>query len=188
MATRLAPTDADLPALDPELLAQLLARRTTPAEPPSEQPKLRRAPRKPSGTYEAVLGKVALLIALGVIAFGWWAGGTFTLAALAAWGAPIAAWGLLAWGIPLVVTLLEIGTFMARSHLSWLWSIWCAVLAIDIYTTAAGLLVLVEGRAAAGYVFSGTDPVSWIAPIILGIILALAPEPAGRALWNELWK
>lgn len=157
-----------------------------PAQPPA-QPVAPSRPRRASGTaYTTGLYKVALLVALALVASLWYIGGAFTLATLASWGLPIVAWGLLAWLIPLGITALEIGTLAGRARIPMLWLIWAAVLAFDIATSAIGLLEWANGRKLFTFVFSSTDNTSAAICGLVGIAIALVPEPTARALLKEL--
>lgn len=175
-----------------ELIAELLRQQqeqsavVPPVQPPA-QPAAQSRPRRASGTaYTTGLYKVALLVALVLVASLWYIGGAFTLGTLGSWGLPIVAWGLLAWLIPLGITALEIGTLAGRARIPMLWLIWAAVLAFDIATSAIGLLDWADGRKLFTMVFSSTDGTSAAICGLVGIAIALVPEPTARALLKEL--
>jgi hypothetical protein len=162
------------------------------AVPPAEASRPSSAParasrRQSANPYENALAKAALVIALGVVAGVWWVGAYSTLQWLSGAGISLAAVGLLAWGLPIAVTVLESGTLAARSRVPWLWLVWAAVLAFDIVTTAIGLLLVANGRTIFGQVFATSDLTSQVIAGVVGTVIALAPEPAARAIWRELW-
>jgi hypothetical protein len=165
---------------------------SAPASPSAEAPRASEAPartsrRRPPNPYENALAKAALLIALAVVAGVWWVGAYSTLQWLSGAGVSLATVGLLAWGLPIAVTVLESGTLAARSRVPWLWLVWLVVLAFDIVTTAIGLLLVANGRTFFGQAFATTDLTSQVIAGVVGAVIALAPEPAARAIWRELW-
>lgn len=175
-----------------ELIAELLRQQqqqpaAVPVAVPPAQPAAQSRPRRPSNTaYLTGLVKAAILVALALLAGLWYVGGAFTLATLASWGLPIAAWGLLAWLIPLAITTLEIGTMAGRVRLPMLWLIWAAVLAFDVVTSAIGLLEWADGRKLFSLTFSPTDNTSIGICLAIGLGIALTPEPTARQLLKEL--
>lgn len=167
----------DLVSMLAELLTQPVpsGRRSTP----------RRAPR--SG-YEYILARSALLVALLLAVGIWWVGARFTLDWLRSIGVAVETLGVLAWGFPLGITALEMGMLVARSRLVWAWLFWGGVLLFDIYTTAAGLLLMVDGMPVLGVTISQHDVSSWVAAVAIGVLIAVVPEPAARSIWRELWQ
>ena len=145
-----------------------------------------RTRRVASGGYGTVLYKAALIVALLLVLGMWFLGGQFTLAALAAWGLPVVSWGLIAWAIPIGITALEVGTLAGRARVPMLWVLWAGVLAFDIASTAIGLLDLAEGRRVLGHLFIAADPTSAAIGGLLGLAIALIPEPTARTLIKEL--
>lgn len=177
-----------------ELIAELLKQQSAQSLPSASAPPTQpnhspaaRTRRSASGSYGTALYKAAILVALLLMVGVWYTGGSFTLAALTSWGLPVASWGLLAWLIPLSVTALEIGALMGRARLPALWVVWVAVLAFDVATTAIGLLDLAEGRRVFGHTFSTVDSSSITIGGIIGLVIALTPEPSIRALIRELF-
>jgi len=164
-----------------DLLAELLSQQPLTGRPR----KTRRAPRT---SYERVLARSALVVALLVAAGVWWVGARFTLDWLRSTGVAVDALGLLAWGFPLAITALEMGMLVARSRIVWAWLFWGGVLIFDIYTTAVGLMLFVEGRELFGYLLSRSDATSWVVACAAAIFIAVAPEPAARSIWREVWQ
>jgi hypothetical protein len=166
-----------------ELLQQSVAR------PASARPRSRPAPRRRSfrTLYERMLAKSALLVALLLAAGVWWVGARFTLDWLRSIGVAVDTVGLLAWSFPLAITALEMGMLIARSRLGWVWLFWGGVLLFDLYTTASGLLLFAEGRELFGYLITRHDGWSWGLAVVVGLFIAVVPEPAMRSIWREWW-
>jgi hypothetical protein len=143
--------------------------------------------RRSASTYEQLLTKAAFVLALAIIAGVWWAGAYATIVWLGNLGVAVDAAGAAAWVLPLSVTVIESGTLAARSRLPWLWAVWVAVLAFDVVTTASGLLSVAAGRPVFDHLMTTSDPTSQALASVAGLVIALAPEPAGRAIWHELW-
>jgi hypothetical protein len=161
--------------------AQPIAQPAVVTAPVVSEPRPRRR-SAPSGTYELVMGKLALLIALGLFGGIWWVGANFTLLALTGWGITTAGWGLAAWLIPLAITALETGVMLIRAKSIPLWLLWTAVLAIDVLATAVG--VMNQWPAA----FPAAEPNTWVIVGGIGLALALAPEWGIRSIVRELLK
>lgn len=135
-------------------------------------------------TYDRVTKTAGLVVGL-VIAVGmWWLGAYFTLRWLASLGLALASAGALAYLIPLAITAAEIGLWPRRVSSAWSRSFWFAVLAFDVGTTAAGVVDYTQGFLLLGR--SITGPLAWGLGCATGVLLALAPERAGRSLWREL--
>ncbi|GEM_PF-6139356 len=175
-----------------ELIADLLRKQqeqppiaAQPAVP--AQPVAQSRPRRTSNTaYTTGLYKAALLVALCLVAAIWYLGGVFTLATLASWGLPLVTWGLLAWLIPVGITALEIGTLAGKGRIPMLWLIWAGVLAFDVATSALGLLDWANGRKLFTHLFSTSDGTSIGLCGLMGLGIALVPEPTVRALLKEV--
>jgi hypothetical protein len=133
------------------------------------------------------MGKGALLSLLGLVGYAWYVGASFTLQAFAGWGYAIAAWGLAAWLIPGVISLIETGTMLLRSRHPTLWLLWLIVVGIDAYTTAAGILDQYAGHVVLGVAIA-PNPSGWFLTMLVGLAFALGPEPIARVLIGELAK
>lgn len=155
---------------------------TSTIAPAIEQQTRRRSRPAPSGAYETAVGKLALLIALGLVGALWWVGARFTLLALENWGLTTAGWGLAAWLIPLAITMLETGVMLTRAKEVPVWLLWAVVLGVDVFATAIGIMA--QWPAA----FPAAAPNTWVIVGGVGLALALAPEWAGRSIVRELLK
>jgi hypothetical protein len=143
----------------------------------------RRTKRSP---YERVVARIALGLAALTAGGIWWVGGYFTLVWVAQMGIPVVTLGVAAWIIPLAITTLEMGMLHARPQSRWAWLCWGSVFLIDITTTAQGLMVVGQTHALFGEPGHHNDVTVWILGGLLGIAIAVIPEPALRSIWRDL--
>lgn len=144
--------------------------------------------RRPRGLYETLLAKGSLVVVLLIALLLWGVGAGFTLAWCRSVGLPIDALGLIAWAIPVAITVLEVGLLVARTRIPLAWGFWLGVVALDVFTSAAGLLLAVTPRLWADLRLSASDPTAWAIAAILGLLIAVVPEPTVRLVWKELWR
>jgi hypothetical protein len=150
-------------------------------------------------TYDRVTRVGGLLVGVGLMLALWLVGGYFTLVWLRSIGLTFAGSGLaaidavlargpateahwtavlLAWSLPLAITLAEIGLWPTRTRHPFTWLIFLAVLAFSSFTTAAGVALSLR-----------TDPLTaWVVGALLGVTLDLVPEKGVRVLWRLLWE
>jgi hypothetical protein len=150
-------------------------------------------------TYDRVTRVGGLLVGVGLMLTLWLVGGYFTLVWLRSIGLTFAGSGLaaidavlargpvteahwtavlLAWSLPLAITLAEIGLWPTRTRHPFTWLIFLAVLAFSSFTTAAGVALSLR-----------TDPLTaWVVGALLGVTLDLMPEKGVRVLCRLLWE
>lgn len=196
-----APATGDRAALLAHLLGAPPARSAAEAHPAA------RPRRSRNNRYDRGVQLAATAIGLAGCALIWLIGSYFTLRALAALGVGLAATGLapvhallqigpaaerlstealsarwpsivLAWALPLGVTLLETGFDPARTSGRSSRLIWGVVLSLDAVTSALGMQPILARLV-------GDAPLAWALAAALGIILAVLPEKLARRLILE---
>ena len=171
-------------AADRELLRQLYAIAEQPSDARSGS-RRRGAARRSETPYQQAISRAALVVALVLVAAIWWVGAQFTLTWLNTEVVDITAFGLAAWAVPLAISALEVGTIALRARSGWLWLLWLLIFGLDVYTTAAGLLVFAEGRTILGHTFAAASSTSWTLALVGGALIAAIPEPAARSIVRE---
>lgn len=182
---------------DDELLLQQLMAATPAAAPvaPASEPAAprprtttkRTKPAVPAGdtSYDRWARLGGLLLGMGFVIGLWAVGAYFTLAFLESVGLKIAGARPIAFVIPAAITWLEIGLWPARTPNRISQTIWLIVLLVDAATTAAGIMQLAGSQVdVLGQVIAGWPLVG--AAFVIGVILALFPERAGRSLLVDI--
>lgn len=124
-----------------------------------------------------VLGGMAGSIGL------WWVGAFFTLRWIESLGLGVSTNStVLWWLLPLTITAMEVGLQPGNIKRSATSLIWGLVLLFDAYTTATGLHWWTKEQI--GIAMPQLE--YWTLAILIGVLLALAPERIVRLLWNEL--
>lgn len=179
-----------------ELLAQIIGGSTTDAQtastlaaapavisqPPqvdnqtrtTEQREPRSTRQIPADTYDRYTRYAATVVSLCICLIGWCVGAYFTVQ----WfQMVIPTVGLYAWLLPIGITAAETGFWPKRASGLTSRLFWLIILGFDAYTTAAGILPALPDTF--------TVAVAWASAAGIGILLAIAPEKAGRALVKE---
>lgn len=165
-----------------------------------QRPKRQTLPSWASQLIEQILTTIALLGIAVLAGFIWYLGAFFTiqffdrLTFLSSVGLNFAALGIWRWGLPLVITAIEVA-FWPRRQRAWRHAIFVGTLIFDVGTTCTGLILL--GLAGASVpLFGGFNLPSAREPLIVvgilfGLVFALGPEKIGRRVWAEFcqtWK
>jgi hypothetical protein len=127
--------------------------------------------------YDRLITTAALVGGLALCAAAWLVGARFTVAAVESTGW-LAAAGAWIWAIPVLVTALELRFSPNRRRGTASRLLWGLVLGFDVLTTALGALPWV-GQWSPDLLTSA------VMATVLGMIFALGPEPAARALLRE---
>lgn len=169
-----------------------------PGPAPASIPATRRTRRAQRETaYDRITRVLGLAMAALLLLALWVTGGYFTLLWLARIGFAPASPGvaladwllqrgpavtshwlscLVAWSIPLAITLAEVGLWPTRTRHPFTWALFVAVLLFSSFTSAAGIAVSLK-----------LDPLSsWVIGAIVGVAIDLAPEKGWRVLWRLL--
>lgn len=159
---------------------------------PIEQPRTERRPtarsRKGETNYDRIMRIIGLLLAVGLIAALWILGAYFTIAFFEALGIKIWQYGQWAYLLPAAISGLEIGLWPGRLSNATGRIIWFLILLFDTATTAIGFINLFANYniEALNITLPNVGPELAIVGSIIGLVLALAPEKAGRSLVTEL--
>jgi hypothetical protein len=163
---------------------------TIPLDQDDPRPRIRRI--RPD-LYTLIIGKGALIIILGLILYAWYWGGRFTLIAFDDWGIHTASWGILAWTIPIAITMIEMGVWSIRARSPLVWVVWAGVLFIDSLTTAIGLLAFTHGpplpsvtQLLIGPWGTNVQLLTWFVAMAVGVGLAVGPEPGAKNVLKEI--
>ena len=124
--------------------------------------------------YDLVTRYAATVVSLCLCLVGWCVGAYFTVQ----WfQTVIPAIGIYAWLLPMGMTALETGFWPKRASGLTSRLFWLGILAFDAYTTAAGILPSLPDTLMV--------VLAWVIAAVIGVLLAIVPEKAGRALVKE---
>lgn len=124
--------------------------------------------------YDIYTRYAATVVSLCICLIGWCVGAYFTVQ----WfQSVIPTIGIYAWLLPVGITAAETGFWPKRASGLTSRLFWLAILGFDAYTTAAGILPSLPDTF--------TIAAAWASAAGIGILLAIAPEKAGRALVKE---
>lgn len=138
------------------------------------------------------LGRSLALVLSCTIAIGLWlAGAYFTLTFLQGVGFTVMGAGIVVWLIPLAITAVEL----------WLWPktdthwqeilMFLTILAVDLGTSWRGFVEWGAGREIPLFTGFVIPIAGWYLhgiALVIGMILAFAPEKIGRWALSELWR
>jgi hypothetical protein len=163
---------------------------------PAESPKPERVQRRtaPASRLEKQIDKamnaLAYLGIIGIAVLLWWWGAGFTVNFLAGLSTSIKTWGWPAWGIPVLVTMIELKLWRHMTNpLSPAGAAVLVVLLFDIGTSFAGFTQWAAGRTLplfTGITFPSAGWPLWIVGIGLGVVFAFLPERLSRWALAEL--
>jgi hypothetical protein len=139
-------------------------------------PRVARSARA-GGFYDRAITIAALVGGLALCAAAWLVGARFTITAIESTGWLVSA-GALIWAIPVLVTALELRFSPNRRRGTASRLFWGLVLGFDVLTTGWGAMPWVAQ-------WSPDLLTSAILAALLGMVFALGPEPAARALLRE---
>lgn len=166
---------------DDALLADLLeadrpARHMlTPSPAPRPVRHVQPASRRAVGWFsEALYLKVQTVIALTLgLAFSlllWWVGARCTLSAIAAFGIPVASWGIFAYIIPVLITIVEVGLWPSRERDLAPRLEWAVFLLVDALTTALGAVREVP------WLLPASRSLAFAVAFAVGLLIAIVPS------------
>lgn len=150
---------------------------------PDERPPRRRR-RTTLTLYDQLLNSIGLVLVLGLCAAMWYTGAVFTIGWLAERGVTTASVGPLVWGLPICLTLGELALMPFFRHQDALRTlIWLGIVGFDVLTTVSGAEPWLRSQAGALLTTPQGDG-TLLAALVLGLLLALGPEPIARHVWQ----
>ena len=174
--------------------SQASAEPHTPAKPRASSQRTQARMQAAGSSLDRAMTAVAYCGVILIAGLLWYIGAFYTLTFCRTVIPAVERLDLFMWGIPLIITAIELKMWPKPASSKLLWAVFVGILLFDVGSSYSGFTTWAGGRTIPlfnGFTFPQSGAVLSLTGIVLGVVFAFAPERMARAAARELmdlWK
>ena len=180
---------AAAPLVAPSVPSTPVTEPTAPAKPRATTQRTKARMQAAGSSLDRAMTAVAYCGVILLAGLLWYIGAFYTLTFCRTVIPAVERLDLFMWGIPLIITAIELKMWPKPTSSKLLWAVFVGILIFDIGSSYSGFTTWAGGRTIPlfnGFTFPESGAVLSLTGIVLGVVFAFAPERMARAAAREL--